>query len=335
VRIFYSPYELKPRSSLSSRASVEARSGTLLSRQGALLKIEHDDLGIGYADLFPWPELGDQPLADQLAMLQSGLFTSLSRNSFVFTRADARARSEKKSLWEGLTLPRSHQLITDIASLLTGEKLDLVLSEGFDRIKIKLGREPKSEAESLNKLAKKLSGKAKLRLDFNSSLTKSNWQTFCESLLPEAVNVIDFIEDPIEWDAKEGFGPSPRQLKLAVDRSSDTVIDSTTCPDVIIIKPAVSDVASSLVKAKNWHKRIVFTSYLDHPLGQLWAAWSAASAAKETTIDICGLLSQDAYEPHPFQTLLKTQGPNLTPPHGTGIGWDDELESFCEWKELP
>jgi O-succinylbenzoate synthase len=328
VRIFYSPYELKPRTSLSSRVSAEAR-------PGALLKIEHDDLGVGYADLFPWPELGDQPLSDQLAMLQSGLFTSLSRNSFVFTRADARARSEKKSLWEGLTIPKSHKLMTDAASLLTDDTLERTLSEGFDRIKIKLGREPKSEAKQINQIAKALNGKAKLRLDFNSSLTKSDWQTFCETLSAEAVNAIDFIEDPIEWDAKEGFGPSPRQLKLAVDRSSDTVIDSTTCPDVIIIKPAVSDVASSLVKAKNWHKRIVFTSYLDHPVGQLWAAWSAANAAKETPIDICGLLSQEAYEPNPFQALLKTQGPSLALPQGTGIGWDDELESFCEWKELP
>ncbi|MFL5813969.1 MAG: enolase C-terminal domain-like protein [Bdellovibrionia bacterium] len=328
MRIFYSPYELKPRTSLSSQASADAR-------PGALLKIEHDDLGTGYADLFPWPELGDQPLADQLAMLQSGLFTSLSRNSFVFTRADARARAEKKSLWEGLAIPKNHKLITDAASLLTGDLLDKILSEEFERIKLKLGREPKSDADHVNKIAKKLNGKAKLRLDFNSSLTKSNWQTFCETLSAEAVNAIDFIEDPIEWDAKEGFGPSPRQLKLAVDRSSDTVIDSTTCPDVIIIKPAVSDVASSLVKAKNWHKRIVFTSYLDHPVGQLWAAWSAATAAKETAVDICGLLSQDAYEPNSFQSLIMTEGPKLVPPHGTGIGWDAELESLCEWKELP
>jgi O-succinylbenzoate synthase len=334
VKIFYSPYELKPRTSLSSRANADVRTGAAISRKGALLKIEHDDLGIGYADLFPWPELGDEPLADQLAMLQSGLFTSLSRNSFVFTRADARARGEKKSLWEGLTIPESHQLITDAASLLTSETLEHILSEGFEKIKIKLGREPKSEANQINKITKELKGRAKLRLDFNASLTKENWQVFCESLSPEAVNAIDFIEDPIEWDSKEGFGLSPRHLKLAIDRASDAVIDSMTCPDVIIIKPAVSDVASSLVKAKNWHKRIVITSYLDHPVGQLWAAWSAATAARETTVDICGLLSQDAYEPNPFQALLKTRGPQLLAPHGTGIGWDKELETLCEWKEL-
>jgi O-succinylbenzoate synthase len=327
VRIFYSPYELKPHTSLSSRASAE-------TRQGALLKIEHDDLGVGYADLFPWPELGDEPLADQLAMLQSGLFTSLSRNSFVFTRADARARSEKKSLWEDLTIPKNHKLVTDAASLLTSETLEQILSEGFEKLKLKLGREPKSEANLINKIAKTLSGRAKLRLDFNSSLSMENWQAFCESLSSEAIHAIDFIEDPIEWDSKEGFGLSPRHLKLAVDRASDAVIDAMTCPDVIIIKPAVSDVASSLVKAKNWHKRIVITSYLDHPVGQLWAAWSAANAAKETTIDLCGLLSQNAYEPNPFQTLLKTQGPELLPPHGTGIGWNEELETLCEWKEL-
>lgn len=327
MRIFYSPYELKPRTSLSSRASADAR-------PGALLKIEHEDLGFGYADLFPWPELGDEPLADQLAMLQSGLFTALSRNSFVFTRVDARARYEGKSLWEGLQIPESHALVSDPSILLSDLAIDAILTQGFKRIKIKLRRDAKSEAQFVHALAKELSGKALLRLDFNSCLSSEAWTEFCQELSPQALKAIDFIEDPIEWTAAQGFGTPPKPISLAVDREADSVERSELCPEVLVIKPAIAQVSSILDKAKLWKKRIVFTSYLDHPLGQLWAAWSASKAAQETKVEICGLLSQNAYEPHAFQSLLKTNGPELTPPPGPGIGWKDELETLCSWKEL-
>ncbi len=331
MRIFYSPYELKPRASLSSRASTGARIG-------ALLKIEHEDLGFGYADLFPWPELGDPPLADQLALLQNGIFTAQTRNSFVNTRTDARARNQKKSLWEGLKIPKSHFLATEPENLLQKEVLDSIFSKGFTRIKIKLGHRPVSDANLVNNLSEKLSAKSLLRLDFNSSLTAETWKEFCANLSPQAASTIDFIEDPIPWDSKTGFNQAPRGLALAVDRESDSVADALTCPNVIVVKPAISQVSKILENAEKWRKRVVFTSYLDHPVGQLWAAWVAAQAASEMPTplyDICGLLSQDAYEPHPFQALLKTNGPELIAPSGAGLGWEDELESLCEWKELP
>src|SRR4051794_17174160 len=106
MRIFYSPYELKPRASLSSRASAE-------SRHGVLLKVEHPGLGIGYADLFPWTELGDTPLTDQLELLKHRIHTPLTRNAIEFSQIDATARARGVSLWENLKIPESHALVID------------------------------------------------------------------------------------------------------------------------------------------------------------------------------------------------------------------------------
>jgi len=303
-------------------------------RQGTLLKVEHPGLGFGYADLFPWPELGDAPLSDQLDLLKHGIYTPQTRNALEFTRLDAHARQSGASLWEGLEIPKSHALATDPESLLKNETLEAILEKGFTRIKIKLGNTPESDAFLISRLSEELRGRAKLRLDFNSSLQEKPWKHFCRELSEEAIDTIDFIEDPVAWSSTTGFGPAPRGLKLALDRGSDSLAETQAYPEVLVVKPAVSNVRKLLQKAKELKKRLVFTSYLDHPLGQLWAAWSASKAAKEFSMEICGLLSQDAYEPHPWSKLLQTQGPSLVPPSGPGIGYQDALETLCEWREL-
>jgi O-succinylbenzoate synthase len=336
VKIFYSPYELKPRASLSSRAKAGVR-------VGALLKIEHtfDGMGsaCGYSDVHPWPELGDLPLSEQLQKLAQGDLTPLTRRSVEFSKIDARARAERESLWSGLQSPSSHALVTEPNDLVSGSLLEKLVELGFQRIKLKVGRDPLVEARAVSQIASKLQSfslgsSVRLRLDFNSILTSAQWMDFCDQLSDQAVQILDFIEDPLVWDREIGFGKSPRGIPLALDRRVNEGLCSNALPDVWIIKPAVSSVTALSQKVKDSDSRMVFTSYLDHPLGQLWAAWSAAKTAQDAQVDICGLLSQDAYEPNSFQKLLNTHGPNLIPPTGTGIGWNEELESLCEWRLL-
>src|SRR5258708_24582201 len=89
-------YELAPKRRLSAIARDAPR-------EGALIRI-----GDGFADVHPWPELGDLPLDDQLALLARGETTALTRQSLSFVSIDERARLASRSLFEGLTIPPSH-----------------------------------------------------------------------------------------------------------------------------------------------------------------------------------------------------------------------------------
>ena len=92
----YWKYELKPKRRLSAVAAEGPR-------HGALIRV--DD---GFADIHPWPELGDAPLDEQLAMLARGETTPLTRASLKFAAIDAAARRDGRGLFEGLTIPPSH-----------------------------------------------------------------------------------------------------------------------------------------------------------------------------------------------------------------------------------
>ena len=56
------------------RYTLRMRSGVV--REGALLRVND-----GFADVHPWPTLGDAPLDEQLALLARGELTPLTRAS--------------------------------------------------------------------------------------------------------------------------------------------------------------------------------------------------------------------------------------------------------------
>jgi len=72
------------------------------------------------------------------------------------------------------------------------------------------------------------------------------------------------------------------------------------------------------------------TSYMDHPVGQLFAAYVAA---KHATSSRCGLVTHVLYEKNAFIEQLGIDGMRLVPPAGRGIGFDDLLERL-PWKKL-
>ena len=81
----------------------------------------------------------------------------------------------------------------------------------------------------------------------------------------------------------------------------------------------------------------MFTSNLDHPLGQCWAAYSAALFYADKPADVvplCGLVTQHVYRPNAFSELLGMSiSPEFCVPGGTGLGFDDLLAAQ-EWKRL-
>jgi O-succinylbenzoate synthase len=274
--IWFWRYELTPRRALSALAGAGPR-------RGALIRTEN-----GFADIHPWPELGDATLDEQLALLARGETTRLTAASLRLAKLDSDARARGVSLFAGVTIPESHWPGDDPPP-------------AFDTAKVKWG-------------AGALAGGFRLRIDFNATLTPSQ---FIALNLPR--ERIDFIEDPCPYDAvvwrdlQEKTG-----LRLALDRefAEDGV-------DVLVVKPAIQEVPAT-------SKEIVVTSYMDHPVGQLGAAFIAAKHATSTR---CGLVTHILYESNEFIERLAIDGMRLVAPSGTGIGFDDLLERL-PWKKL-
>lgn len=276
-------YELIPRARLNALAVAGVRRGALLNIDG------------GYADVHPWPELGDADLDEQLALLARGETTVLTAQSLRFAMADAFARRAGRSLFDGLTVPRSHWPAA------AGEA-----PEAFDTIKVKM---PGSE----------LPPKGRLRLDFNATLDAEAFAHVARTLPKER---IDFVEDPCPYDA--ATWRTLRQetgLRLALDR--EVAVEGV---DVLVVKPAIQNVDTLDLG----RREVVVTSYMDHPVGQLHAAVVAARVSPDA---VCGLVTHLLYEPDAFSERLTVDGARLVPPGGTGIGFDDLLEGL-PWMEL-
>ncbi len=275
MRLWVHRYTLVPRRRLSG----VARGG---AREGALLRA-----GDGFADVHPWPELGDAPLDEQLALLGRGETTPLTRASLHLARIDGEARRRGVSLFAGLAIPESHWPGADPPP-------------HFDTVKIK-GMQPLPE-------------QVRIRIDFNATLTPEEFLRIAETLPRER---IDFIEDPCPYD--EGVWRALREqtgLRLAVDRVAGAA-------DVVVHKPALSIEWPS-------HPDVVVTSYMDHALGQFGAAYAAATHEVNPR---CGLFTHVLYEADAFFERIESDGARLLPPRGTGLGFDDLLESL-PWQSI-
>ena len=252
-------------------------------RGGALLRVEG-----GFADVHPWPELGDAPLDEQLALLARGETTQLTRASLHWARVDADARGRGRSLFDGLTIPQSHWSGNEPPA-------------GFDTVKTK-GVLPVPED-------------VRIRIDFNAQLSAEEFVRIAEPLPRER---IDFIEDPCPYDAvtwrllRERTG-----LRLALDRFEGEA-------DVLVHKPALQ------TSFPEFGGEVVVTSYLDHPVGQFFAAYVAATHEVSAR---CGLFTHAVYEPDAFNERIRADGARLLPPGGTGIGFDDLLEDL-PWTKI-
>lgn len=311
MSVWIARYALRPRRRVSARAG----SG---ERHGALIRA-----GEGYGDVHPWPELGDAPLDDHLQSIVDRTPTPRARRALDCAAIDAEARSAGYSLFDDLRIPPSHFLA------LPGEPLDPepIGAAGFERIKVKLGADAWQEARLLRQISRPLLRTSlRLRLDFNGSLGLSDLHGFLEALPPRLLDRIEFLEDPVPPDPPAWTEIRKRWgIWIAADREKP----DPSCWNVAVIKPASEgdEMMSGAIAAG---KPVVFTSAMDHPFGQTWAAFKAATAnqAHPGRLLACGLLSHQVFEPTPFSERLRTDGPMLVPPAGTGLGFDDLLEGL-------
>ena len=274
-------YTLKPKRALGG----VARAGV---RDGALIRVAD-----GFADIHPWPELGDSPLDEQLATLARGAVTPLTKRSLAFANIDGEARRRGQSLFTS-EIPLSHWPGEDPPG-------------AFDTAKVKGTR--------------LLPDGVRLRIDFNMTLTAPEFDRVARDLPRERV---DFVEDPCPYDRaawnrlRESTG-----LRLALDRGVETDVD------VLVVKPAIQDVDAVLA---SFSREIVITSYMDHAVGQMMAAWFAMTHRQRVS-SRCGLFTHVLFEPDPFFERIRADGARLLAPGGTGIGFDDLLDAL-PWKRL-
>jgi len=319
MKIWTAPYELHPRTTLGGHARAGAR-------EGALIRIETADDALGHADLHPWPELGDPALERQLAVLRDGGRTPQLVRSLRFAHLEAEASRGGRSLFDGLAVPPSHRLLTDPA---TAGATDL---EGFDRAKVKVSPDRPGIAEAIARLDGETGGRIRWRLDANATFDAAGILAFLAELRERVgtarADLVDFVEDPCPYDA-EDWRRIGSVCPLALDRETGGQ-DDPAVRSVLVVKPAIQDPRDFAGE-----RRVAITSYLDHPVGQIHSAASAARFAREypEAVDVGGLLSHTAYEPTPYSEALASRGPVLVPPAGPGIGFG-ELLARESWRRL-
>lgn len=282
--------------------------------EGALIRV-----GEGFGCIHPWPDLGDLPLEGQLRSLagaEAG-HTPLVTGALECARWDEQARIEGRSLFQS-PVPESHWLVRD------GDDPAFAKSDGFGLAKIKAT----PDLDRVIRLIDQWGGAGlRIRLDFNESLTSGAFLDFWTALGGGRRGMIDLVEDPEAWTEPGWQSLREAGVPIAVDRDHMTRLRTG---DVLVYKPAHHGFACDR------ETRFYITSYMDHAVGQLWAAHFASVASQEgrnPQLLPCGLLTHRCFESDPFFERLRCDGPRLIPPGGTGLGFDDLLASL-PWKRL-
>jgi o-succinylbenzoate---CoA ligase len=266
--------------------------------------------GDGFGCVHPWPELGDPDVDELIRMLGDGKRHRLLERAMACVAEDEAARCGGRSVFAGLLIPQSHATITGDADF------PAIAAAGFRTVKLKThGSDPALQA----RVAAAAVAGLKIRIDCSGTGT-----AMLAALLPWAES-IEFIEDPEAYHV--GCWREIREelkIPLALDRLPDGVTDAGGY-DVRVLKPALETCEPRVVP-------VVITSYMDHPLGQMFAAWEAARYPGRQLE--AGLLTHTLFEPDAFTEAVKADGPQLLPPEGTGLGFYALLDELT-WERLP
>lgn len=321
TKIYVHEYILHSRRGLNSRSH-------LTEHEGALIRVEVDGVS-GYGCLHPWVELGDLSLSELIYQLKEGRISRQVKCALECAEEDRNARALGVSLFDGLEVPKSHATIVDGIS-----SVDLAVTAGFDTVKLKMGRDG---LVNLN-LFREVCGafpELRIRLDFNGVSGAGNMEYFLREAGEELRRKIDFIEDPFPlsdpaWDSlRDKYG-----VKFAVDRGISKAVGEF---DVSVVKPAINRVQKICDAAQMAGRNVVVTSYMDHPVGQCYAAYCAGILNVKYLGLInkrCGLMTHGLYEPDAFTEKLGRVSPDWNSySNDDGLGFGDLLDNLV-WEKL-
>ena len=300
--ISYHRYGLK----LRGPAGANARSQKRLL-EGFLIRVDG-----GYGCVQPWPELGDQTLEQQWQALKSGGRTRLLDRALHCGVEDGAARREGRSLFQGLLVPKSHATITGAADFVA------LKSEGFTAVKLKGNRH---WSGVLVQMRQAVAAGLRVRLDFNGTLDGQGFLDFTRAA-DDVREWVDFVEDPTPYDRGEWEKLRARTgWRLALDwsREGEEIGEGF---DVRVLKPAADPMGMQHPVGSSF----MVSSYMDHPVGQAFAAWEAGRFSGRQ--ELAGLLTHHLFERNAFTGRLAATGPDWITPGGTGLGFDDLLEDL-------
>ncbi len=293
-------YTLRSRSRLNAASSRVGHNGVLIRVNGG-----------GHGCIHPWPELGDDPLPVQLEKLKSGDSTPLIEQALECAAIDEAARKQLCNLIAEYPPPLSHWTASTEAGV---DDPTAIRAQGFDTVKLKgHGKELeilKGEVRCWQEAG------FRIRIDFNETGDVGGIAKLWAEL--DDRSVIDFLEDPIPWDIDTWRELKSGGIPLAADRGLD-ISGKAELADVLIVKPALHSPEHYQPAAGQY---LIVTSYMDHPVGQMFAAYTAGALKLSGR---CGLLTHHLFEPNSFNEQITTAGPTLNPPPGYGLGFDDLL----------
>ncbi|MBO9667513.1 MAG: hypothetical protein J7501_11960 [Bdellovibrio sp.] len=326
IKLSFHPYVLKPLTSLNSVS-------TGASRSGALFKVEWPDGNIGYADLHPWTELGDDSLEKQIEGLRKGKISRMMEQTIWLARKDALLRKAGKTFLTAGEKVRNNFLVSNVDEIIPGY-LDDVKRQGFSTIKLKVGRNLKDEATAITRIA---AADLKIRLDFNGLGSWQTFEKFMTNLSPNERAWIEYVEDPFPYD-KAAWAEAKKLIKIAIDAPYAKVDwdNLQKAPfDIVVIKPAKMDVDQAIERCMKFNLKATVTSYMDHPVGVMHAL-AIAMECKQNHPSImldAGCLTHRCYQMDSFSAEMNTQGPFIAGVKGKGIGFD-RLLGALPWQSL-
>lgn len=319
-KIYISKYVMQSRQGLNSRSHTTRH-------EGALLRVDAGGVS-GYSCLHPWQELGDTSLDELLLELKDGRMSRQVSCALHCAEVDREARAKGVSLFDGLDVPDSH------ATIVGGiDRVEIAVAEGFDTVKLKMGRDVDSDISFVREINEAFP-ELRLRLDFNGVLGAGRIEYFVREVGEGIRNQIDFLEDPCRlgdpiWEEiRDRYA-----VKTAVDRGIEGAGGEY---DYAVVKPAINHTGQVCDTALRTGHRVVVTSYMDHPLGQCFAAYCAGKMNKRYLglIDKrAGLMTHGLYQPTAYTERLGEKSPTWKSPEGTGLGFDDLLEKES-WERL-
>jgi O-succinylbenzoate synthase len=315
--LWYWHYRLKSRRGLNARSSRRDIEGVLLK-----------DAEGGHACLQPWPELGDPSLQKCLDDLAGPRRWPLVRRALRCLEMDGAARSLQDPLFEDLEIPASHATLAGCDE----DEVFRAVQAGFTTAKLKCGTSPSSELAFLERMSTTHPG-LRWRLDFNETGDPDDLIARFAGMPAAITRRIDFLEDPCPFSEtkwRELFLKT--RVPLAVDREAAPHLAGA---QVMVVKPAVDEPWLLAEAAQGNGQQVVVTSYMDHPLGQVFAAWEAGRLALQFPglVGLCGLQTHHLFEPDAFTEALGPWTPDFHAPPGTGLGFD-ELLGKLPWKRL-
>ncbi len=286
--------------------------------EGALIRVND-----GYGCIHPWPELGDPPLEKCLADLAGPRRRAIVRRALRCAEFDRAGREFGHSLFEEMEVPESH---ATLAARHPAE-VALAVEAGFRIVKLKCGANPEEEMRFLDAMHGQHPD-LKWRPDFNEALEPAAAAAFLSGLGAKTRAAVDFAEDPCPYsdgvwrELKHKTG-----VRLAVDREAAPL---SAMAAIMVVKPAIDEPFPLAEAALNHSQRVVVTSYMDHPLGQAFAAWEAARLGLQFPglPDVCGLQTHHLFEPDAFTEALGPWSPVFRPPEGDGLGFADLLDAL-------